>query len=393
MITARSLINETITLIIDNGKQIITAKSDHPRWESIRSAFAAGNDTLLESLVSIKSVIENYSVGKLSVNSAGVTYNGRAIHRLDSQRVMAFLKANMDYKPLANYMANIANNPSKHSIEEGYTFIEHLGLSLTPTGGVIAFKGVNNDYWSRQGNLETVVLQGEVDSAGRIKNSIGATIEVERSSVCDQFSSHCAPGLHAGSLEYAKGWGERVVLVEINPADFVSVPDDANFQKLRCCKYTVIGELEELLPLVYETEHTTKPTNPEKSKFANDSYKKLKRDSKGHFIKMEDCNSNNMKENCNCNTCKGFEELLNDLAPKRISGNLDDEDECNCEDCCENPDCEGHKSFTTFELGYNDGRHDMLHGHNPTYISSDINIIGDSDYIEGYIDGFNSLPI
>ena len=137
----------------------------------------------------------------------------------------------------------------------------------------------------------------------------------------------------------------------------------------------------------------TKPTNPEKSKFANDSYKKLKRDSKGHFIKMEDCNSNNMKENCNCNTCKGFEELLNDLAPKRISGNLDDEDECNCEDCCENPDCEGHKSFTTFELGYNDGRHDMLHGHNPTYISSDINIIGDSDYIEGYIDGFNSLPI
>ena len=286
MITARSLINETITLIIDNGKQIITAKSDHPRWESIRDAFAAGNDTLLESLVSIKSVIENYSVGKLSVNSAGVTYNGRAIHRLDSQRVMAFLKANMDYKPLANYMANIANNPSKHSIEEGYTFIEHLGLSLTPTGGVIAFKGVNNDYWSRQGNLETVVLQGEVDSAGRIKNSIGATIEVERSSVCDQFSSHCAPGLHAGSLEYAKGWGERVVLVEINPADFVSVPDDANFQKLRCCKYTVIGELIEELPLIFKNEYTTNSPDAKVSKFSNNSHLKLKRDSNGRFLKL-----------------------------------------------------------------------------------------------------------
>ena len=146
-------------------------------------------------------------------------------------------------------------------------------------------------------------------------------------------------------------------------------------------------------PVDYERAVAAVVNSIKKSKFANDSYKKLKRDSKGHFIKMEDCNSNNMKENCNCNTCKGFEELLNDLAPKRISGNLDDEDECNCEDCYENPDCEGHKLFTTFELGYNDGRHDMLHGHNPTYISSDINIIGDSDYIEGYIDGFNSLPI
>jgi hypothetical protein len=329
----------------------------------------------------------------LSVNSAGVTYNGRPMHTVDSNRVMAFLKNGIDYQPIANYIEKKAQNPSKRAIEEMYNFLENKFCPLTSTGNFVAYRGVSNDYWSKTGNLETVVLQGEVNAAGQILNKIGATIEIERSSADDDKMKDCSSGLHIGSLEYAKVWGERVILVEVNPADVVSVPENSGCAKMRCCKYKIIGEFSYPLDSVYTEEHTAKPTNPEKSKFANDSYKKLKRDSKGHFIKMEDCNSNNMKENCNCNTCKGFEELLNDLAPKRISGNLDDEDECNCEDCYENPDCEGHKLFTTFELGYNDGRHDMLHGHNPTYISSDINIIGDSDYIEGYIDGFNSLPI
>ena len=286
MITAKSLINQTITLIIDNGKQIITAKSDHPRWQSIRAAFAAGNDALLESLVSIKSVIESYSTGLLSVNSAGVTYNGRAIHRLDSQRVMAFLKNNMDYKPLANYMEKLAQNPSSRSIQEAYKFQEHLGLTLTDAGNVIAFKGISSNDFSVFGNLDTVVLQGEVNSSGQIKNSIGATIEVERSSVDDDYTHECSHGLHAGSMAYAKGHGNKVVLVEINPSDFVSVPSDCNFQKLRCSKYKVVGNLEEYLPLIYTNEHTTKPVKVDTSKFANDSHKKLKRDGSGRFIKV-----------------------------------------------------------------------------------------------------------
>jgi len=286
MITSSSLVNETLTLIIDNGKQILTAKSDHPKWENIKLAFAAGNKTLLETLVSIKSVVESYSTGLLSVNSAGVTYNGRAIHRLDSQRVMAFLKNNMDYKPLANYMEKLAQNPSSRSIQEAYKFQEHLGLTLTDAGNVIAFKGIQPDDYSVFGNLETVVLQGEVNAEGKIKNSIGATIEVKRSSVDDDYTHECSHGLHAGSMAYAKGHGNKVVLVEINPADFVSVPSDCNFQKLRCCKYKVVGNLEEYLPLIYTNEHTTKPVKSDTSKFANDSHEKLKRDGSGRFIKQ-----------------------------------------------------------------------------------------------------------
>jgi acyl carrier protein len=102
--------------------------------------------------------------------------------------------------------------------------------------------------------VETVVLQGEVDSTGRLLNKVGATIEVERSSVDDDFRQGCSHGLHAGSLSYAKGWGQRVVLVEIDPADVVSVPEDCNCQKLRCCKYTIVGEYSGPMPDTLTTE-------------------------------------------------------------------------------------------------------------------------------------------
>jgi acyl carrier protein len=67
----------------------------------------------------------------------------------------------------------------------------------------------------------------------------------------------CSHGLHAGSLAYARGWAERVILVEIDPADVVSVPGDENCQKLRCCKYTVVGEYNGPLPDTYTPEFSS----------------------------------------------------------------------------------------------------------------------------------------
>ena len=50
-------------------------------------------------------------------------------------------------------------------------------------------------------------------------------------------------GFHAGSLDYAEGFGRggNLMIVEINPADVVSVPNDSDCQKLRTCKYKVVS--------------------------------------------------------------------------------------------------------------------------------------------------------
>lgn len=260
-INAMTLTNGTLTVIVDNGAQILTAREDHPKWIDLYDAYKSRDEQTILSLISLKSVVEQYSVGALSVNSTGVTYNGKPIHSVDTERVMSFLREGLPYQPIANYMARKMLNPSARAINELYAFLEHKFMPITPEGMIISYKGVLNNYYSKTGNKNTVVIQGVVNSEGQILNRIGDVIEIERSSCDDDFRNGCSFGLHAGSLAYATGWSDRVILVEIDPKDVVSVPADGSCQKLRCCKYKVIGEYTGALPSHYTNEFSSTPNS------------------------------------------------------------------------------------------------------------------------------------
>ena len=115
---------------------------------------------------------------------------------------------------------------------------------------MLGYKGVREDHFSCSGNQ---VPQGlSVDTLmdqGRIRNQVGDYLEVERSDVDDNRERGCSSGLHVGSFDYAKGFGNITKLVEFNPKDAVSVPSDCEYQKLRVCAYTVLEEYE------HEEEH------------------------------------------------------------------------------------------------------------------------------------------
>ena len=82
-----------------------------------------------------------------------------------------------------------------------------------------------------------------------------------RNKVDDNKDVGCSKGLHAGTLEYASGYAcdnDKLVLVEIDPADVVSIPTDCEFQKLRTCKYKVVAEYERpLTEAVYPSQYDT----------------------------------------------------------------------------------------------------------------------------------------
>ena len=150
-------------------------------------------------------------------------------------------------------------NPSANSVAELYTFLGYKSLPTTPEGKVLGYKGVQFDYWSTTGNADTIVVQGKTNERHQILNEVGATIEVARRCVDDNKDNHCSFGLHVGSFDYASNWsGEdgKLLLVEFDPADAVSVPTDCNFQKLRVSKYKVIADItdqkKELNRPVYE---------------------------------------------------------------------------------------------------------------------------------------------
>jgi len=66
---------------------------------------------------------------------------------------------------------------------------------------------------------------------------------MKRQDVDENPDNYCSAGLHIGSWAFAKGVGARVVLVEVDPADVVSVPNDHNAQKCRVEKYKVLSDL------------------------------------------------------------------------------------------------------------------------------------------------------
>ncbi len=76
-------------------------------------------------------------------------------------------------------------------------------------------------------------------------------------------------------------FGSKTVIVEINPADIVSIPSDCNGQKLRTYKYKVISEYTRPLDSVYfdcpelTDEPETDGSEPEYTQIAEFDYTKL----------------------------------------------------------------------------------------------------------------------
>jgi hypothetical protein len=124
-------------------------------------------------------------------------------------------------------------NPSKRAVDELYTFLEHRALPITDNGNFLAYKAVREDYTDKY--------------TGKFLNTIDAVLEMPRNKVDDDKNVGCSYGFHAGTVEYAKDFMGReghLMIVEINPADVVSIPTDCQFQKLRTSKYKVVGEYE-----------------------------------------------------------------------------------------------------------------------------------------------------
>jgi hypothetical protein len=152
-------------------------------------------------------------------------------------------------------------NPSANSVDQLYNFLEYRSLPITADGKFLAYKGVKNDFYSKTGNKDTMVAEGTVNDQYQIYNGVGETIEVARNYVDDNKENTCSFGLHVGSYDYANSWAGsdgRLLVVEVDPADAVSVPIDCERQKLRVSKYRVISDItperKEIASTVYDSE-------------------------------------------------------------------------------------------------------------------------------------------
>lgn len=236
-----------LTVVIDGKQHTILASN--PMFATAVSAYQIKDlDALMLALDPSRKFLNLYAkYEQIEVKDGSVFVDGDTINNVVADRIINFLADGVDCVPIFKFITRLQLNPSKRAVDELYTFLEHKHLPLTETGTFLAYKAVRNDFTDKH--------------TGKFFNGVGEVLSMPRNKVDDNKEVGCSYGFHAGTLKYASefaGGNDRLVLVEIDPADVVSIPTDCEFQKLRTCRYKVVAEYERPLDEhVYQSRFST----------------------------------------------------------------------------------------------------------------------------------------
>jgi hypothetical protein len=226
-----------LTVILKNkAHQVIP---DHTNYKLILEALPTATEDELLELVDIEKAVASFSDGQVSIVNGKVMFEGEEVHGSISKRIIEFMSKGLPFEPLVKFLENLMENPSMQSQQELYDFLEHENLPITEDGCFLAYKAVSKDFKDKW--------------KGTFDNKVGQVCEMRRAKVDDNRKAGCSAGLHAGALNYVANYGnvdagDNIVIVKINPEDVVSVPSDCNCEKLRTCKYEVVGLYQGELP-------------------------------------------------------------------------------------------------------------------------------------------------
>ena len=232
-----TLTNDSVTVIFGGKPHVV--RRGQPNFENLRNAVIAENWAAVPGHLTVgQSVLQwlrptgfesynefyNYSI---DIESDEIRFNGKPIPLALQQRVTAMATAGEDPLPVLRFWERLQNNPSRRSVEQLWNFLQQQGIPLTAEGKFLAYKGVRDDYLDQH--------------SGQFDNSPGNVHEMPRNEISDDPKEACHEGFHVGALEYARGFGSRVVICEVDPEDVVCVPYDSSYQKMRVSRYRVVG--------------------------------------------------------------------------------------------------------------------------------------------------------
>ena len=215
----------------------VTVPRSHKNFDAILYNVKLGDNAEvdLEALINPPRVWESFTGGRIKVSGRDVLFDGEPVVGGLADKIADFVAAGQPElaEPLCNFLDRIQANPSFRARKCLYNWLSKSKLPILNDGRVIAWKIVGENF-------------RDIHS-GKFDNSPGKVVEVPRHDVDDDFNVACSHGLHVCSDEYLPHYGtapgNHVVMVAVDPADFVAVPADYNFAKARVCKYEVLVEV------------------------------------------------------------------------------------------------------------------------------------------------------
>lgn len=219
--------NESINIVWEGKMHAIRKGSAN--FVNLRNAILNEDwDAIPKNLTVVKS-LETWAKGKFKVDGNTITYGETRLPHDLNDRIMKMVSGGEDPQPLFNFWEKLQKNPSFRSVHQLWPFLNQEGIPFTKSGNFLAYKSVKMDYKDHH--------------SGEFDNSPGRINEMPRNQISDDPREACHEGFHVGALGYAStfGSGRRIVVCEVDPADVVCVPYDHGQQKMRVCKYKVIG--------------------------------------------------------------------------------------------------------------------------------------------------------
>lgn len=193
------------------------------------------------SMCNPKLMVEELSSNRIKVNikNGTITYtpvDGKPFEvssRLSSRIINTLRKDGVKgADSILNFLNRLMLNPSNRAVNELYGFLEHNDIALTENGTFYAWKVVRSTYMDKHSNT--------------MLNAVGMDVRVNRNQVDENSEVTCSHGLHVCAKQYISSFytkGDRIVKVEVNPADVVAIPKDYNDSKMRCCGYKVVEDV------------------------------------------------------------------------------------------------------------------------------------------------------
>jgi hypothetical protein len=193
--------------------------------------------TILAGYGAELAVMKQENKGRVEITRRAVLFNGAPVNEALTRRILDISEVGLPVDPWIAFVENLYSNPAEHARNELYLWLEKADLPLTEDGCFLAYKRVSSTFK----DLHT----------GTFDNSPGTVVTMPggRPAVDPIRDNVCSRGLHFCSKEYlphfGSTYGDKVVLVKINPADVVSIPSDYDNTKGRTWRYEVVREIED----------------------------------------------------------------------------------------------------------------------------------------------------
>jgi hypothetical protein len=241
---------ESITVVVP-GHGPLTRVSSQPNFDEIVRRARAGDESVVNLFDSGKAVAERFKdlSERVSVSNGRLYFDRDEVDHSLAKHVLRLYESGEDFKPWLLFMEKLEQNPQEESKKMLFDFVQAGDLTLTPTGDLVAYKGVqeiDGVFHSLNRGVAYVDPQNGDDMVrveGTIPYKIGTVVEMPRSEVMFDPNNACAAGLHVAIWSFAVAYGRsgKILEVHVHPRDVVSVPNDARGEKVRVSRLYVAG--------------------------------------------------------------------------------------------------------------------------------------------------------